>query len=1318
MLRSGFLALAALLVLAAPSFAATQTTTDPPDGFVDGYVGSTDWRSITWDSTSEPGKALLKADLQFAASSAASGQIFFDTNADNKTDYAIEFNYNTSKHPELDGSDGHIGWYLRQVTTSTTACQAYDDGTEYVNPFGGAYHQVTATRSVSGDARTSFTIPVSLADIGNATAFRWAIVGQSTASGAQLYDFVPDAGNGVPDSDPHNPGAESDPFFCSPAGDGLSAGYRVNMANAIPFNTVVIDPPPVVNQPPTATVAQSPEQARPGQPVTFTASASDSDGSVVEYAWDLDDNTTFGDASGATATRTFDTPGTYRVGVRVKDDKGATTFAYRSLEVASRTPTLTLSASKLDPLKSEKITLTANVGSDSPVADADIQWGLDYPRYGQSNGRWDAATGRTWTTGFGAPGQWIVRARFTNAEGQTLTASIQIDVPNQKPVLRDFRIRAKRTPDNPFNTDPLVKGQPILLTIGLTDDNIQRPRVEWDMDGDGGYDDALGTDVQYAFPTSGEKKIKIRVEDEFGAVTLGETAIEIRDSAEAGCNGKAGDTTIRAVGCFKTDPVDKGIKTSKEPIKLDGLDLVPQGGAQINVTAVGGVIFVTGPGTVQIKVGTTVLFDGRFRLEPNCDASKQECLLGRFSVPALSNLKGLPLKGDVDVYATPKGTRVAVNVDILGSIGLGVTARADLIAHDGTGLILNSLEVRSPMIPIGDLTIGQFFIKYDGTTRLWTGGGAITLPTPQFTTLSGDFAWSEVTGFQRAHGEVDGLNLPIDEFATVYLQRIAFTIEAKGFEAGGKPRIRLGGGIGISAGPRLASVDIATVDGDFLITFGWPLGIDIEGRISIAGFNVMGGTVSAYTNGDVSMSGFIGFGLPFPKALKGARPNATKVKVSRFSSNGADVYNPLFQIISVKGEARAWAEPKAFDLEASISAKVIGITLAKAEGLVSSKGIAGCGEIVGIRGGFGYTYEIVDPPNPTIPEKTDLFGDSCDLGPYRPVRQFQPLDDNGAGLTGRRAADSGAEPRQAPAAPAAPAATAIDVATGQKALFLKLDGTGGDPVVTLVDPDGVRYEMPASGDAVQTDGFFAARHPLDPNETYVGVRNPKPGRWQIVPQPGSAPIAAVSGAPVLPDPKVTATVRGTGKTRTIDYTVKQIPGQVVAFVEQGDDTHRTVGVAKGGRGSITFTPRMGKDRTRSVIAIVTQGDFTRARISVAAFLAPPMPRMARPRDLRARRAGHGASAGVKLNWDRVSGAGRYLVIARVDDGRTLAFTTKVPFLRIPRVARNRAVRFEVRTNAMVAKSSRWSALKLAREVTRQPKPKPKPAHPRAVPRLF
>jgi hypothetical protein len=75
-----------------------------------------------------------------------------------------------------------------------------------------------------------------------------------------------------------------------------------------------------------------------GEPVTFTSSARDPDGSVVASAWDLDGDGKYDDGSGPSAQTTFLSPGGRTVALRVADDKLAVNVAFQTLMVQPAAP--------------------------------------------------------------------------------------------------------------------------------------------------------------------------------------------------------------------------------------------------------------------------------------------------------------------------------------------------------------------------------------------------------------------------------------------------------------------------------------------------------------------------------------------------------------------------------------------------------------------------------------------------------------------------------------------------------------------------------------------------------------------------------------------------------------------------------------------------------------------------------------------------------------------------------------------------------------------------------------------------------------------
>jgi hypothetical protein len=78
------------------------------------------------------------------------------------------------------------------------------------------------------------------------------------------------------------------------------------------------------NQAPVAQVSASQTAPTAGDTVTFTATALDGDGDPLTYAWDLDGDGGFDDATGPSAGRVYDAPGEVTVRVLVGDGREAT----------------------------------------------------------------------------------------------------------------------------------------------------------------------------------------------------------------------------------------------------------------------------------------------------------------------------------------------------------------------------------------------------------------------------------------------------------------------------------------------------------------------------------------------------------------------------------------------------------------------------------------------------------------------------------------------------------------------------------------------------------------------------------------------------------------------------------------------------------------------------------------------------------------------------------------------------------------------------------------------------------------------------------
>src|SRR5207249_7657752 len=93
-------------------------------------------------------------------------------------------------------------------------------------------------------------------------------------------------------------------------------------------------PVTIVGQPPIAAFTFSPSTPVAGQPILFTSTSSDPDGSIADQAWDLNGDGSFDNGGGSTALRTFAVAGAYAVGLRVTDNNGKVAFFSRTVTVS------------------------------------------------------------------------------------------------------------------------------------------------------------------------------------------------------------------------------------------------------------------------------------------------------------------------------------------------------------------------------------------------------------------------------------------------------------------------------------------------------------------------------------------------------------------------------------------------------------------------------------------------------------------------------------------------------------------------------------------------------------------------------------------------------------------------------------------------------------------------------------------------------------------------------------------------------------------------------------------------------------------------
>jgi PKD repeat protein len=191
---------------------------------------------------------------------------------------------------------------------------------------------------------------------------------------------------------------------------------------AVPASAQTPVPAPAPNVVPVASFTSTPARPLVGETVTFTSTSTDSDGTIVHEAWDLDGDGV-NDATGHTAVWTYAQGGPHAVRLRARDNAGATTAVKVVVLVTApnRPPVAAFDFAPAAPVAGQPITFTS-LSSDPDGLISALAWDLD------ADGRFTDATGgrAVWT--FPAAGRFVVAIRATDNTGASSVSSQTLTV--------------------------------------------------------------------------------------------------------------------------------------------------------------------------------------------------------------------------------------------------------------------------------------------------------------------------------------------------------------------------------------------------------------------------------------------------------------------------------------------------------------------------------------------------------------------------------------------------------------------------------------------------------------------------------------------------------------------------------------------------------------------------------------------------------------------------------------------------------------------------------------------------------------------------
>jgi hypothetical protein len=633
---------------------------------------------------------------------------------------------------------------------------------------------------------------------------------------------------------------------------------------------------------------------------------------------------------------------------------------------------------------------------------------------------------------------------------------------------------------------------------------------------------------------------------------------------------------------------------SYSAVRLDGVDLVPQNGYPILILPAANAIVAP---QVRVFLDSHVISPGTVPLALYLPATGGQ--LGTLTLPRQLPLIGsLPFNGSISI-ALAKAHTTLSNGDTCQYACAALTVSAELpgvFSDDkGNGMAATGVVTADA---VNGLQLDSLEVKVPSAQLAGIGVSAV------------DIRYSHANESLHAQATINLFEAAGNISGTVDFVHGAFQDASVAWDAGDGPGIDLGGpfniylthlGGGISLNP-------TTINATGTITGGpQTLGCALFG---------MTGTITT-TFGPFSLDA-----------------NATGQLLCQNVANeyfhvdqggsiliGANVNIGLF-FFQFSGGLSIAADTAQGHLQAdanmSACIDILGTHCLGAEVVVSDRGVGLCADLGFTHAGGGIQF----------PDNVLIFFDSCDIGKFRSLGYVT----------------------------AAGGDRMLTVPRGQAVTVIGVKGAGGAPHVTLIGPHGQKIDTPAGGYEKTAHQFIVADS-AKTQETYFLIDHMTPGSWRVSPDPGSVAVTAIQQGASLPSPDVHAHLtRGRHAVFALHYSLHPLAGQKVTFIERDQRGNVfTIGRARGGDGTLSFTPTALLGLKRTIVAEVTEDGHPREDDTLLRYRAPTPAPLPAPRALHAARA----RGGLRVSWRRVAGAQAYSVTVKLADHTTrFAHATK------------------------------------------------------------
>jgi PKD repeat protein len=320
------------------------------------------------------------------------------------------------------------------------------------------------------------------------------------------------------DGDGFDDGSDASEQFSFPTPGTRTIRLRVTDSDG-GISSIASQDVTVSNVSPTASFTVSPQNPSVNQPVEFNASgSSDPEGQALTYEWDLDGDGLYGleddpdDATGVTASRSFDTGGNKTVQLRVTDPQGNSDTETRIVTVRNAPPTASFTFTGANPVTpsvpdvNEQITFrSTSTDPDGNATITSFEWDLDYVGTTFTVDR----VGNEIQHAYPTAGTRRVALRVTDSSGaQSNPVAVQ-------------NVRVNALPTASFTCSPAnpAPNEPIACNGSGSSDPEGAVTHAWDIDGDG-FDDGGDASETFSFPTAGAYTIRLRVTDSDSATSI------------------------------------------------------------------------------------------------------------------------------------------------------------------------------------------------------------------------------------------------------------------------------------------------------------------------------------------------------------------------------------------------------------------------------------------------------------------------------------------------------------------------------------------------------------------------------------------------------------------------------------------------------------------------------------------------------------------------------------------------------------------------------------------------------------------------------